>query len=286
VLSVAPPFDDAQGAPSASRGAWFVTENVPFDITEALARAGPRLGPFGNHLSWHEQVGSTNDVAAAAAEAGAPEGLVVVANTQSLGRGRVGRSWSSPPGAGLYVSVVLRPGGSALQLLTIAAGVAIAEGVDAASGLQTCLKWPNDVSVGSRKLAGILAEGSSPGAVDHVVLGFGINIRRAAYPPDVVARATSLESELGRDVDRGLVLAECLAALSFRYGMLQTGVADDVIAAWRKCGALFMGRAVEWDDDGGSRRGRVEDIDATGALLVRVDDRIVRVISGEVRWLA
>jgi BirA family transcriptional regulator, biotin operon repressor / biotin---[acetyl-CoA-carboxylase] ligase len=266
---------------------WFVSTTAPSDITEALARAGSRLGPFENRLSWYEEVGSTSDLAAAAAEAGASEGLVVVANTQSLGRGRVGRSWSSPRGAGLYVSVVLRPGGSALRLLTIAAGVAIAEGVHAASGLETCLKWPNDVYVGSRKLAGILAEaGSSAGAVDHVVLGFGINIRRAAHPPDVVARGTSLESELGRDVDRGLVLAECLAALSFRYGMLQTGVADDVIAAWRKRGALFMGRAVEWDDDGGSRRGRVEDIDATGALLVRVDDRIVRVISGEVRWLA
>jgi BirA family biotin operon repressor/biotin-[acetyl-CoA-carboxylase] ligase len=266
---------------------WFVTDSVPTDITEALGRAGARLGTFDHQPLWYEEVGSTNDVARAAAEAGAPEGLVLVANTQSLGRGRVGRSWSSPPGAGLYVSVVLRPRESALRLLTIAAGVAIAEGVHAASGLQTCLKWPNDVYVGSRKLAGILAEGgSSAGAVDHVVLGFGINIRRAAYPPDVVARATSLESELGRDVDRGLVLAECLAALSHRYGMLQRGAVDDVIAAWRKRGALHMSRAVEWDADGGSRRGRAEDIDATGALLVRIDDRIVRVISGEVRWLA
>jgi len=266
---------------------WFVTDSVPTDITEALGRAGARLGTFDHQPLWYEEVGSTNDVARAAAEAGAPEGLVLVANTQSLGRGRVGRSWSSPPGAGLYVSVVLRPRESALRLLTIAAGVAIAEGVHAASGLQTCLKWPNDVYVGSRKLAGILAEGgSSAGAVDHVVLGFGINIRRAAYPPDVVARATSLESELGRDVDRGLVLAECLAALSHRYGMLQRGAVDDVIAAWRKRGALHMSRAVEWDVDGGSRRGRAEDIDATGALLVRIDDRIVRVISGEVRWLA
>ena len=265
---------------------WFVSTTAPSDVTEALARGASRIGPFGTHLSWHEEVGSTNDVATAAAEAGVPEGFVVAANAQSEGRGRVGRSWSSPPGAGLYVSVVLHPAGPALRLLTIAAGVAIAEGVHAASGLDTCVKWPNDVHVGSRKLAGILAEaGSSAGAVHYVVLGFGINIRRAAYPPDVVARATSLESELGRDVDRGLVLAECLTALSHRYGMLQRGAADDVIGAWRKRGALHMGRAVEWDADGGSRRGRAEDIDATGALLVRIDDRIVRVISGEVRWL-
>jgi BirA family transcriptional regulator, biotin operon repressor / biotin---[acetyl-CoA-carboxylase] ligase len=271
--------------PSAPPG--FVTKNAPSDITEALGRAGSRLGPFGTRLSWHEEVGSTNDIAMGAAEAGIPEGFVVAANAQSRGRGRVGRSWSSPPGAGLYVSVVLRPAGPALRLLTIAAGVAIAEGVDAASGLETCVKWPNDVYVGSRKLAGILAEaGSSAGAVDHVVLGFGINIRRAAYPPDVAARATSIESELGRHVDRGLVLAECLAALANRYGMLQSGAADDVIAAWRRRAAMQMGRAVEWDVDGGSRQGRAEDIDSTGALLVRVEDQIVRVISGEVRWRA
>ena len=266
---------------------WFVATTAPSDITEALARARSRLGPFGRHLSWHEEVGSTNDLAAAAAEGGAPEGLVVAANTQSTGRGRVGRSWSSPAGAGLYVSVVLRPTGPALGLLTIAAGVAIAEGVHAASGLETCVKWPNDVHVGSRKLAGILAEaGSSAGAVDHVVLGFGINIRRAAYPPDVAARATSIESELGRNVDRGLVLAECLAALWNRYRMLQSGAAHDVTAAWRRRAAPHMGRMVGWDVDGRAHQGRAEDIDATGALLVRVDDQIVRVISGEVRWLA
>jgi BirA family biotin operon repressor/biotin-[acetyl-CoA-carboxylase] ligase len=261
--------------------------DVPPDITEALARAGSRLGLFENGLRWYDEIGSTNDVAIAAAEAGAREGLVVVANTQTKGRGRVGRSWASPPGAGLYVSVVLRPAGPALQLLTIAAGVAIAEGVHAATGLDACVKWPNDLHVGSRKLAGILAEaGSSAGAVDHVVLGFGINILRAAYPPDVSARATSIESELGRPVDRGLVLAECLTALSNRYGMLQHDGAHDVIAAWRRRGATYMGRAVEWDIDGGSCQGRAEDIDGTGALLVRVGDQIVRVISGEVRWVS
>jgi BirA family biotin operon repressor/biotin-[acetyl-CoA-carboxylase] ligase len=247
---------------------------------------GSRLGPFENRLCWYDEIGSTNDAATTAAEAGAPEGLVVVANAQSTGRGRVGRRWSSPPGAGLYVSVVLRPQGPALQLLTIAAGLAIAEGVHAASGLDTCVKWPNDVYAGSRKLAGILAEaGSSAGAVDHVVLGFGINILRAAYPPDVAARATSIESELGRAVDRGLVLAECLAALSNRYRMLQCDGAHDVIAAWRRRAATHMGRVVEWNVDGGWRQGRAEDIDTTGALLVRVGEQIVRVISGEVRWL-
>lgn len=259
---------------------------APADITDALARVGSRLGLFEKRLCWYDEIGSTNDVAISAAEAGAPEGLVVAANTQSSGRGRMGRRWSSPPGAGLYVSVVLRPAGAALHLLTIAAGAAIAEGVHAASGLDTSVKWPNDVHVSSRKLAGVLAEaGSSAGAVDHVVLGFGINILRAAYPPDVATRATSIEGELGRPVDRGLVLAECLAALSNRYETLRHDGAADVIAEWRRRAATHMGRVVEWDVDGRSRQGRAKDIDATGALLVRVGEEVVRVISGEVRWL-
>ena len=127
----------------------FVADSAPADITDALARARSRLGVFERRLSWYEQVGSTNDVAIASAESGASEGLVVAANAQSAGRGRVTRTWSSPPGAGLYVSVVLRPPGPVAQLLTMAAGVAIAEGVFAASGLDASVKWPNDVYVGA-----------------------------------------------------------------------------------------------------------------------------------------
>jgi BirA family biotin operon repressor/biotin-[acetyl-CoA-carboxylase] ligase len=258
---------------------------IPEDITEALARAGARLGPFEHQLSWHEEVASTNDVAIAAADGGAPEGVVIAANAQSSGRGRLGRSWESPPGAGLYVSVILRPPRHVLPLVTIAAGVAVAEGIEAASGLSPGVKWPNDVYVGSRKLAGILAEAGSSAAGEHVVVGFGVNLRTAAFPPDVAARATAIESELGRDVDRGLVLAECLAALADRYRLLQSGARDAVISAWRSRAAHHLGRPVEWDTEHGVRRGIAHDIDSRGALLVRVDDRKVRVISGEVRWL-
>jgi len=259
---------------------------IPDDIADPLARAGARLGPFQQRVCWHEEVGSTNDLATAAADAGAPEGVVVAANAQSSGRGRLGRTWASPPGAGLYVSVMLRPLPHALPLVTIAAGVAIAEGVEAASGLSPCVKWPNDVYVGSRKLAGILAEAGSSSAGDYVVVGFGINLRPVPFPDDIAPRATSIEGELGRDVDRGLVLAECLAALANRYRLLQGGARDAVIAAWRSRAAQHLGRPVEWDAEHGTRRGIAHDIDARGALLVRVDDRIVRVISGEVRWIS
>lgn len=258
---------------------------LPDDITEALARAGTRLDLFQRRVSWYDDVGSTNDIATAAATRGAPEGVVVVANAQSSGRGRLGRSWASPPGAGLYVSVVLHPPRETLPLVTIAAGVAVADGIEAATGLGTSVKWPNDVYAGARKLAGILAEAGSSATGEHVVVGFGINVQSAALPAEVAGRATSIERELGRSVDRGLVLAECLAALASRYQTLMRGAGDEVIAGWRARAAPHLNRQVEWDAEQGARRGIAHDIDPTGALLVRADDRIVRVISGEVRWL-
>ena len=258
---------------------------LPDDIADALSRAAARLGPF-TDLFWHDEVGSTNDLAMAAATNGAREGVVIAANAQASGRGRLGRSWASPPGAGLYVSVVLHPSRDALSLITIAAGVAVAEGIEAASGLRAGVKWPNDVYVGTRKLAGILAEAGASSHGEHVVLGFGINLQPAALPPDVAVRATSIEGELGRAVDRGLVLAECLVALASRYEALQNRRGEEVLAAWRARAARHLGKSVEWQGETGVRHGIAHDIDGAGALLVRVGDQIVRVISGEVRWMS
>ena len=237
---------------------------------------------------WYADISSTNDRAAAVAEQGAAEGCVVAANAQSAGRGRHGRSWASPPGAGLYVSVVLRPAERAVPLLTIAAGVAVAEGIQAATGLATDVKWPNDVYAHGRKIAGILAEASSTHAnrsIQHVVVGAGINIMPAAYPPEIVSRATSLEVELGRAVDRGLLLAEYLCALASRYQDLQDGRGDAVIGAWRARAASMLGRRVQWDAPGGAGDGVALDIDETGALVVRTDAGLIRVTAGEVRWV-
>jgi len=271
---------------------------TPQDVLEALAAAADRLGPFRDRLVWYEEIGSTNDVAAAMAQREAPEGAVVAANAQTSGRGRLGRAWASPPGAGLYVSLILRPAAHALPLLTIAAGVALADGIETGSGLRIGLKWPNDLVAGRRKLGGVLSEAISLGTaaglprgqsrgpvVDCVIVGFGINLLTAAYPPDVETRATSLERELGRAPDRGLVLAECLAAFAATYDALQHGHAEHVLAAWRARAADHLGRHVEWDDGAGLMSGVAQDIDATGALLVRVGKETVRVISGEVRWL-
>ena len=261
-------------------------QQAPEDIRDALARAADRLEPFGRRLLWYAEITSTNDVAASLADAGAEEGTVVAADAQTAGRGRQGRVWVSPPGAGLYVSIVLRPWRDVASLLTLAAGVALSEGIEAATGLATHVKWPNDVYVSDRKLAGILAEAGSSGAgLHHVIVGCGINVLPAAFPPEIARRATSIESELGRPIDRGLVLAECLASLAARYADLQARRASAVVEAWRRRAALTFGRAVEWDANGAVRRGVAENIDDVGALLVRTDAGVARVLAGEVRWI-
>jgi BirA family biotin operon repressor/biotin-[acetyl-CoA-carboxylase] ligase len=230
-------------------------------------------------VRWYAEVDSTNDVAGALADQGAREGTVVVANCQTSGRGRQGRSWASPAGAGLYLSVILRPG-RPVPLMTIATGVAVVEGFREAIGLRAELKWPNDVHLGGRKVAGILAEGAEA----RVVVGVGINVRHALFPPDVAAGATWIEREVGRPVDRGLVLAACLVALAERYRDVQSGHPERVVAAWRMHAGSTIGRDVEWTVGTGWRRGRAEAIDQDGALLVRDGQRLVRVTSGEVRW--
>jgi BirA family biotin operon repressor/biotin-[acetyl-CoA-carboxylase] ligase len=266
---------------------------LPGEFREALDRVSDRLGPFGQRILWYPDIGSTNDVAMALADAGEPEGTVVAADSQSAGRGRLGRSWASPPGAGIYASVVLRPAPHVAPLLTLTAGVAVAEGIEAATGLPARVKWPNDVFVegpldslrslgAGRKLAGILAESASLSAV---VLGFGINVLPAAYPPEVALRATSIEAELGRASDRGLVLAECLAALGGRYRDLQAQRFEDILAAWRGRASSTFGRRVEWDAGGALHDGVAHDVDRDGALLVKQGQAVVRVIAGEVRWI-
>jgi BirA family transcriptional regulator, biotin operon repressor / biotin---[acetyl-CoA-carboxylase] ligase len=254
----------------------------PGSYDQALEKARPRLGRLGAPFSFFPTIGSTNDAAALLAE-----GAVVVADQQTAGRGRRGHAWFSPPASGLYVSVVLAPRLAtvdplrATQLVTLGAGVAIAEALETAAGLQADLKWPNDLYVGGRKLAGILAESSG----DTVILGYGINVAPSAFPPELRDRVTSIESELGRGVDRHQLFAETLAALSRRYEDLLSGRFDAILDAWRRRAPAAVGARVSRTVDGAVERGVTEGIDDRGALLVRVGDRTERIVSGEITWL-
>lgn len=258
---------------------------LPDDFSQALAATAVRRGPVGRQLLWFDQVGSTNDVALRLGERGASHGLVVAADTQVEGRGRLGRQWASPPGSGVYLSVLLKPLVVG-PVLTLAIGVAVAEGVRAATGLESALKWPNDLLVGGRKLAGILTEaGTAPDGVRFAVAGIGINVLAASHPSDVAARATSVEAELGRPVDRGLVCAEVLAAVCRTFEALAAGEVAAVLTSWRQLARGTLSRRVEWDDGDARCQGVAVDIDDDGALVVEENGARRRVIAGEVSWL-
>jgi BirA family biotin operon repressor/biotin-[acetyl-CoA-carboxylase] ligase len=229
----------------------------------------------------YQSLPSTMDVASTLAHDGAAHGVVVVAAEQTAGRGRRGSAWQSPPGAGLYFSFIARPTAASLPLITLCAGVGVRDGIAAATGLVPHLKWPNDLIVGKRKLAGILAEGLAIGTSDQaVIIGIGINVQSAAYPPDVASRATSIEGELGRAIDPDLVLASVLEQLSSRLALLERSPGD-ILQAWRAASPNAIGTRVEWD----GRSGVTAGIDDSGALLVKTSERIERIIAGEFRWM-
>ena len=232
-------------------------------------------------IRWYDSVPSTMDIATALASQGAPHGVVVAAHQQTAGRGRRGSTWASPAGAGLYFSFIARPRDARrIPLMTLAAGVGVRDGVRSATGLNPDLKWPNDLLVDRKKLAGILAEGHALGSCDEaVVIGVGVNVQPAAYPPDVTARATSIEGELGRAIDRDVLLNEILDGLQHRLLTLSQNPGD-ILQAWRAASPSAMGARVEWD----GRHGVTAGIDESGALLVQTATGLERIIAGQIHW--
>jgi BirA family biotin operon repressor/biotin-[acetyl-CoA-carboxylase] ligase len=263
---------------------------LPDDLQRALAATERERGVFGARLVYFIETRSTNDLAAAAADRGEPEGTTFVAGAQTSGRGRLGRTWFSPPGAGLYVSTIVRRP-SIAPWITLAGGVAVAEAIRGATGLPVQIKWPNDIVTmhgrrgGRRKLAGILAEASSgPDGVDRVVLGLGINVGSAAFPADLADRASAIEAELGRPVDAGALLAQLLVALNRVLDEIANAGLPILFQRWLDLAPSAHGAAIEWDADGVRKHGVTAGLAEDGALLARTPDGMERIIAGEVRW--
>jgi BirA family biotin operon repressor/biotin-[acetyl-CoA-carboxylase] ligase len=270
---------------------------LPADLAGALAPPSAALASFLKDLRHAPVVGSTNDEAAALARGGALEGTVVVADEQTAGRGRQGRTWQSRRGDGLYVSLVFRPlpgtmPGPETTLLTLMAGVATVEAVRHAGVERAEIKWPNDIVVPSahggrwRKMAGILAEATIVGRdIDFIVLGIGVNLRR---PGEAGADDlwTSIAEETGRPAERGILLRGLLEALAHGRAALRAGRADAVLEAWRAAAPSARGRRVGWRDGDRARTGTTDGIDEAGHLLVVDDDAAPHALAaGEVQWL-
>lgn len=233
----------------------------------------------------HGVLGSTNDECLRLAAAGALEGAVVVADRQTAGRGRNGRAWVSPPGVGLYASLLLRPAGTdGLTLLPLLAGVAAAEAIRAVADCEAFLKWPNDVLVADRKVAGILVEADLAPAV-VVVLGLGVNVDTPAeaLPPRALYPASSLRLETGRPVDRDALLAAWRERVARWLAPWRGGDSAELLARWSELDALRGRDVCVAGADGGEVRGRDEGVDADGALRVRTaDGRVIPVVAGDV----
>ena len=269
-----------------------MSEPLPADIAEAVRVAGQRIGPIGDRLIYRARVSSTNDVALALVASGAKDWTTVLAGSQAAGRGRQGRWWFSAPDVGLYFSTIMR--GIEVTTLTLMAGVAVTEGVRAATGVAAEIKWPNDVVLSgpppegrqSPKVAGILTEASRfRGTVDAVVVGIGVNVSPTLYPPELTTVAGSLAAAVGRPVNRAAVLVEVLAALTRWRHALAAGRVHQTLARWRELAPTSEGTRVAWYEQGQRRLGVTHGIDSDGALLVACEGRVERLVAGDVTWL-
>jgi BirA family biotin operon repressor/biotin-[acetyl-CoA-carboxylase] ligase len=229
-------------------------------------------------------VGSTNDEAAALARAGAPHGTVVACEAQTRGRGRQGHKWYSPPGENVYLSVVLRPAlaPAAAPPLTLVAGVALSDALSA-FGVRAALKWPNDLLVAGKKIAGILTEMTTRDQhLEFVVVGLGVNLNTPEFPGELGAIATSLARERQEPIDREAFVTRLLGDLERWLDVFVEEGAGTLVRAWKER-TCTLGQRVRVLQGGVPVVGVAQDVDDDGALLLLAEDgRYVRILSGEI----
>ncbi|HEX9243620.1 MAG TPA: biotin--[acetyl-CoA-carboxylase] ligase [Anaeromyxobacter sp.] len=261
---------------------------VPDRLTALEIRPLLNTHDLGQVVHSYDELTSTNDRAKELADEGAEHGEVVVAEAQTSGRGRRGRTWVSPARKNLYFSVVLRPDLPPARApeLTLVASVAVSEALRQA-GVDARIKWPNDLLASGKKIAGILTElAADPDRVEWVVLGVGVNLNARAedFPADVRGEATSILLERGQPAPRALFAAACFTALEGWLDRHAEGGFAAIREAWRERSAT-LGREVSVRLDDREIVGTAEDLDETGALLVRTPAGLERILSGEVRLL-
>ena len=260
------------------------------DKITAFCRAHSDIREVVHEAILFDEVVSTNDIALEMAAAGMPEGLAILAESQTGGKGRLGRSWFSPPGRNIYLSLLLRP---ALQmreypLFSPAAAVGIINGIHVCTGLKVDVKWPNDLMVEGKKVGGILlVSGVSGGQSKALVVGVGLNVNLdlADFPEDLREGATSLKMVLGQPIDRTSLVMDVLKGMVAQIHLLQAGASDQVMAAVReRC--LTLGKKIRVTTPSQVFEGRAEAIEKDGALTIRLGDRSSRsILIGDITHL-
>jgi BirA family biotin operon repressor/biotin-[acetyl-CoA-carboxylase] ligase len=246
---------------------------------------------FASRIHHYFRIASTNVIAMQAAGAGEPEGAVFLAEEQTAGRGRAGHSWESAQSVGIYCSVVLRPflpPADAL-MLSLIAGIAVAQAVEQVTGLHADLRWPNDVMLGDRKFCGILTEmNSEPTRVRYVVVGIGVNVNHSSFAGELEPIATSLRMESRRTWSRVELTAALLKSLDGEYRKLtQDGPAarSSILRNFEERSSYARSRYVSVEGQDGYE-GVTEGLDERGFLLVRTESGLRTVLSGDVRAIS
>jgi BirA family transcriptional regulator, biotin operon repressor / biotin---[acetyl-CoA-carboxylase] ligase len=242
---------------------------------------------FGQNTLRLDVTDTTMREAAEWAERNAPEGTLILAEEQTAGRGRLGRTWISQRGLGLYGSLILRPKVAPAQaaIVTLVVGLGVARGVGEAAGRQCDIRWPNDVLLNDKKCCGVLVELSAqPDRVDYAIAGFGINVNQEAMPPDLAETATSLRIETGCEFVREAVLDAVLKHTERYYEMfLERGTAA-VLEAFTRASTYVRGRRVIVETGDRRLAGTTAGLNAAGLLLLETDQgRIEPVLTGSVR---
>jgi BirA family biotin operon repressor/biotin-[acetyl-CoA-carboxylase] ligase len=244
-----------------------------WNLGQASIEARLQTALLGHPLIYLDSVESTQEAARAAARAGAAEGLAVVAGQQTAGKGRAGRSWWSPPAGGLYLSLLLRPDlpGELVSWTTMTLALGAAEAVKQVCGLQADIKWPNDLQIEGRKLAGVLAEGAFTGdRLDYVVAGIGLNVAiDFGDQPELAGLAVSLDVAAGRPVDALEMLAALLERTEQHYLALRAG--QSPLTAWQARLHTLGRPVVVRTADGRTLQGVARAVLADGGLCIDLD---------------
>ncbi len=256
-------------------------------LSEQKIRSGLATTRIGHAIRLFQVVDSTNDEAAKLAARGEPEGAVIIADAQRRGRGRMGRGWASPRGLGLYLSVILRPAipPQEAPALTLMGAVAVADAIERTSGLAAGIKWPNDLVIRGRKVAGILGEMAAEASRLHpVILGIGINVNQteADFEGELRQTASSLRIEVGHPVDRTALAQSLCESLDGWYNrFLSEGLAPILERVRRRC--VTLGRVVVARSGDQELRGLALELDGGGALVIRdAGGGLHRLLAGEV----
>jgi BirA family biotin operon repressor/biotin-[acetyl-CoA-carboxylase] ligase len=261
-------------------------EKVPDILTPDMLRQRLKGSLFGKHVYHFFKIDSTNRVALELGHAGEPEGPVVIAEEQTAGRGRAGRSWHSERASGIYVTVLLRPRLSPVQapLLTMMAGLAAQAAIQAQTGATVDLKWPNDLLVNGKKVGGILTEmHAEPAQVRFVIVGMGINVNQEKFPAELGAIATSLRAETGRQQSRLELLVRLLREFESSYNRFLADGPAGVVDRFAQTSSYACGKHVRVTNGKDSFAGVTAGLTGEGLLLVkRENGQIVPVIAGDV----